>query len=320
MSTATISQTRLLGTFTALPTPCDDEGRALDDDRLARVIDRQARAGVTGVVPCGTTGEAPTLTDDEQRHIIARTIDHAAPLGLQVVAGAGSNSTRHAIDLHRYAFDAGANAALHVTPYYNKPSDEGLYHHFMSIAESCDLPVVLYNVPGRTGTMLGTDVVSRLAAHPNIVAIKDATGGLDHASTVLAETDLQVLSGDDPLTLPMIAIGGSGVISVLANVKPAEVSAMVTAALADQLDDARELHYDLLPLARALLTYGPNPTPVKAALAMLDLDSGALRLPLTALDHAACIRLRELVTPDDIDAPTVSVTTAARASVTPGAS
>jgi 4-hydroxy-tetrahydrodipicolinate synthase len=298
------------------------DGEQIDFDRLHAAIEVQARGGVTGVVPCGTTGESPTLTNDEQRDVIRHTIEHAKPLGMLVVAGVGSNCTRHAIEMHRFAAESGADAALHVTPYYNKPSPDGLYAHYSAIADSCDLPIVLYNVPARTGVMLSIETVVRLSAHPNIVAVKDATGSLDQASLILEQTDLQVLSGDDPLTLPMIAIGGSGVISVVSNIMPAEVASMVLAAIADQLDDARELHYDLLPLARALLSLGPNPTPVKAALAIRDRDSGAVRLPLTEIDSVARERLRVLLETDDRDAPMVRVmpVRASRSSVTPGAS
>ncbi|MEM7230324.1 MAG: 4-hydroxy-tetrahydrodipicolinate synthase [Planctomycetota bacterium] len=313
--------TRLLGTFTALVTPFTTDGSTIDTARLAERINDQAIAGVTGVVPCGTTGESPTLSDAEYRTVVETTIEHARPQGLTVIAGAGSNATNHAVELHRFAAAAGADAALHVTPYYNRPSADGLYRHFMTLADAADLPIVLYNVPGRTGVRLTTDTIERLAKHPNIIAVKDATGGLDQASEIIVRTDLHVLSGDDPLTLPLIAMGGSGVISVTANIRPADVATMVAAALADHMDDAREVHFDLLALSKALLRLGPNPTPIKAAMAMAGLDTGTVRLPLVDINDVAKAQLRALVETTHVDSmPTVEVTPSARPSVTPGVS
>lgn len=269
------------GAFTALITPfTGPDAEAVDFARLTEQILFQAEGGVAGVVPCGTTGESPTLTENEQRAVIETAVDVARPLGLKVIAGAGSNNTAHAVHLHRCAHSVGADAALHVTPYYNKPSQEGLYRHFMSIADSCGLPIVLYNIPGRTSVALTIETIERLAEHPNIQAVKEATGNVGFASEILQRTNLVVLSGDDPLTLPIGAVGGSGVISVLSNVLPDRVSALCSAMRDGDWDKARAIHEQILPLARALLTLDTNPVPVKTAMAELGRDSGALRLPM----------------------------------------
>jgi len=309
----------LTGTFTALPTPFTEDGERIDVERLHRQIDTQVDAGVTGVVPCGTTGEAATLSDREHRQVIADTIDRARHHGMTVIAGAGSNCTQRAVDLHTFAHAAGADASLQVTPYYNRPTEEGLVRHFLTIADSCDLPVVLYDVPSRTGVELTESVVRRLAGHPNIVGIKDAAGNLDRTARILAENDIHVLAGDDVLTLPMIAVGASGVVSVLSNLFPFDVVTLVHAALTGHLEDARELHVDLLPLARSLLTLGPNPVPLKAALELYQRDTGVVRLPLTPLDDPARKELTRLLETDAHAAPTVQVLAGARQrSVTPG--
>lgn len=274
----------LSGAYTALVTPFTADGSAVDLDRLADNVRRQAAGGIAGVVPCGTTGEAPTLTEEEHRVVVNKTVATAKLDGLQVIAGAGSNSTAHAVHLHRFAQDAGADAALHVCPYYNKPDQEGLYRHFMAIADSCGLPVVLYNIPGRTGVRLSADTIARLAAHPCIVAIKDATGSVDLAAEVAIRTDLTVLSGDDPLTLPIAAVGGVGVISVVSNIVPDRVAALCRAFLAGDWDTARARHGELLALSQGLLTIATNPVPIKTAMAMIGQDTGALRLPLCEPD------------------------------------
>jgi 4-hydroxy-tetrahydrodipicolinate synthase len=283
------------GAYTALITPFTEDGAAVDMPRLAEQVAAQAEGGVTGVVPCGTTGETPTLSDDEQRAVISHVGECARTHGLQVIAGAGSNDTAHAITLHRFAAESGATAALHVCPYYNKPSQEGLYRHFSAIADSCDLPIVLYNVPGRTGVTLSTDTIVRLGSHPNVQAIKDATGGLTQAGEVLTRTDLAVLSGDDPLTLPFMSLGAIGVVSVLSNLLPAEVSGVCRAVAAGDLEEARRLHFEILPLARALLELDGNPVPVKTAMQILARDTGAVRLPLAPMDSGAHAALEGLL-------------------------
>lgn len=285
------------GVFTALVTPFTADGARVDVERIDALVQRQAEGGVAGVVPCGTTGEAPTLDEAEHGRVVERVIETARRSGLRVIAGAGSNCTAHAVALHRLAAGLGADAALHVCPYYNKPSQEGLYRHFSAIADAADLPIVLYDIPGRTGVALAFETIQRLAAHPNVVAIKDATGGTGAAMRVLAGTDLAVLSGDDPLTLPMLLLGAHGVVSVLSNVLPGEVAAMCAAAAAGDVPTARAIHAALLPLAVGLLGLDGNPVPVKAALAQMQLDSGAVRLPLAPATAHVRERIAELLAP-----------------------
>ena len=289
------------GAFTALITPFIEDDDAVDLKRLSRNVNAQSLAGVRGVVPCGTTGETPTLSDEEYRRVIETTIDAARPLGLAVIAGAGCNNTARAVERHRFVHDAGADAALHVTPYYNKPSQKGLYWHFMTIADACDLPVVLYNIPGRTNVTLSIDTIRRLAAHPNIVAVKDATGSLDLTWQITHSTDLVVLSGDDPLTLPLAINGASGVISVLSNLLPDRVASMCEAFLDGEWDRARQINDALMPLARALLTLDTNPVPIKTALKLAGRDTGALRPPLQPPDENVIEALRELLGAYDLE-------------------
>jgi 4-hydroxy-tetrahydrodipicolinate synthase len=283
------------GAFTALVTPFNDDASRIDFAQLESNIRAQHEGGVAGIVPCGTTGESPTLAEDEHHAVVEKAIEVGKPLGLTVIAGAGSNNTAHAIELHRFAHQAGADASLQVNPYYNKPSQEGLYRHFIAIADSCDLPIVLYNIPGRTGVCLSHETIERLAKHPNIQAIKDATGGLDHAAETVKRTDLAVLSGDDPLTLPMAALGGVGVISVISNIVPDRVAALCRALLTGDWTQAREAHYDLLPLAKGLLSLDTNPVPVKCALKQLGRDTGAVRLPLVPANESVERAVHELL-------------------------
>lgn len=283
------------GAYTALVTPFTEDGSAVDFDRLESNIRDQAEGGVTGIVPCGTTGESPTLTGNEQRAVIEKTIEVAKPLGLRIIAGAGSNNTAHAIHMQRFVQEAGADAALQVNPYYNKPSQEGLYRHFMAIADSCDLPIMLYNIPGRTGVTLSIETIERLAKHPNIQSIKEATGGLDTPCEVATRTDLVLLSGDDPLTLPMASIGGRGVVSVVSNIVPDRVAKLCEAFLGNNWTTARQLHEALLPLAKGLLSLDTNPVPLKTAMHQLGRDTGALRLPLCPPSEAVKKRIAEIL-------------------------
>jgi 4-hydroxy-tetrahydrodipicolinate synthase len=288
------------GAYTALITPFSEDGERIDYDRLRRNIDEQSIAGMTGVVPCGTTGETPTLSDSEYRGVVEQTVAHAKPLGLTVIPGAGSNNTAHAIELHRFVEEIGADAALHVTPYYNKPSQEGLYRHFMAIADAADLPIVLYNIPGRTSVMLTIETLERLAAHRNIVAVKEATGSIDLAAQIVERTDLTVLSGDDPLTLALATVGARGVISVLGNLLPGKVAALAEAILRNRWDDAKRLNEELLPLARALLKLDTNPVPIKTAMEIAGRDTGALRLPLCRASDAVIERLNAMLSAYDV--------------------
>ncbi len=287
--------TTLQGAYTALITPFVADGSKVDFDRLADNIERQAAGGVNGVVPCGTTGESPTLSDEEHRAVVEKVIELAKPHGLTVIAGAGSNDTNYAIHLHRFSHAVGADAALHVTPYYNRPSQEGLYQHFMAIADSCDLPIVLYNIPGRTAVALTGDTIHRLSAHPNIRAIKEATGSLDLASEINLRTDLQLISGDDSLTLPIASVGGVGVISVVSNLVPEKITALCDALLSNDWPAAQQLHRDLFAMSRGLLGLDTNPVPIKTALALLGRDTGTVRLPLCSPTEAVRQSIKELL-------------------------
>lgn len=283
------------GAWTALITPFTADGSAIDTDRLTANVTAQGVAGMTGVVPCGTTGETPTLTKDEWTTVVSTTVRAAAPAGLRVMAGAGSYDTRTAMEQHRTAADLGVDAALHVCPYYNRPSQDGLRAHFEAIADAADIPVILYDIPGRTGVRLTMETIRHLADHPRIVGIKDATGDLATALRVTTETDLVLLSGDDPATLPLMSIGGGGVISVIGNLVPGRVARLVRLVAAGSLAEARDLHSALLPIARASLGLGPNPVPIKTALSLLGRDSGAVRLPLVPLGEDARASIRALL-------------------------
>ena len=269
------------GTYTALVTPFNASNGAVDFGRLRALLEEQIAGGVEGVVPVGTSGESPTLSYEEHDKVVetACSVCHGR---IQVIAGTGANSTREAIELTRHAIDVGADATLQVTPYYNKPSQEGLYRHFAAVAE-LGLPVVLYNVPGRSGREIAVDTVARLAALPNIAAVKEAGGSVDRVSQIKDRCDIPVLSGDDSLTVPMISVGACGVISVASNVIPRETSDMVRAALAGDFATAGAMHRRLYPLFRDLFIE-TNPVPVKAALAYQGKIDEVYRLPLCPLE------------------------------------
>lgn len=281
----------LEGTYTALVTPFDAQGR-VDIERLREHVERQIEAGIDGLVPVGTTGESPTLTVEEHNAVVSETV-RAAKGRVAVIAGTGANSTREAVELTRHAMDAGADATLQVTPYYNKPNQAGLVRHFSAVAD-LGLPTVLYNIPGRTGREIAVSTVAELSAHPGIAAVKEAGGSVERVSAILDRCDLTVLSGDDSLTLPMMAVGARGVISVCSNVAPAEVVRMTRAALDGQWDDARALHRKLYPLFTGLFC-DVNPIPVKAALAMMGRVEEVYRLPLCALDETLKTELRGIL-------------------------
>ena len=264
------------GAITALVTPFR-HGK-VDEKALVKLVRRQIEAGIEGLVPVGTTGESPTLSFKEHERVIEIVVE-AADHKVPVIAGTGSNSTDEAISLTRFAKKAGAEGALLVTPYYNKPTQEGMYRHFEAIAKKADIPIILYNIPGRTGVTLTPETVARLSKIPTIVAVKESTGSMDQASHTASLCDITILSGDDSLTLPLLALGAKGVISVIANVLPAEVAALVGAFFAGNLDQARRLHYKMFPLCRALFIE-TNPIPVKKAVSLLGLCAGNLRLPL----------------------------------------
>ncbi len=280
------------GTYTALVTPFRDD--AIDVDAFERLIEGQIAGGVSGIVPVGTTGESPTLTHEERRQVIELAVKFARQR-CQVIAGTGSNSTRDASAYTREAQELGVDGALLVAPYYNKPSQEGLFRHFQAIAEATSLPLVLYNIPGRCAVDIAADTVVRLAAAcANIVSIKEASGSVDRVSELVARLPdgFTVLSGDDSLTLPFLAVGAVGVVSVASNLFPAEVSELVRVFLESDVEKAQRLHRRFLPLFKDLFIE-PNPVPVKTALAWRGAMAAACRLPLVEMAPATEERLRK---------------------------
>ena len=283
---------RFAGLSVAIVTPFRDG--AVDVPRLHEQIGFQVEAGVTAICPVGTTGESPTLSNDEHEQVIAESVQAGAGKIL-VMPGTGSNSTAEAIRLTKYAERAGADAALVVGPYYNRPTQEGLYEHFKALAEAVAIPICIYNIPGRTGRNIEPETILRLAELPGIAMVKEATGSMDQASQVLAGTDLTVLSGDDSMTLPLLAVGGRGVVSVVGNLVPADMKALVDAFDAGNLVEARRLHAKLFSLGRDLLGLASNPIPIKAALKMVGRDTGEVRLPLVPLAAEPAARLHRLL-------------------------
>ena len=278
------------GCTVALVTPFRDE--AVDYRTLEESVDWQVAAGTPVLSPCGTTGESPTLSHDEHERVIAAVIERAAGRA-RVLAGTGSNATSEAVRLTRFAAGAGADGALLVAPYYNRPTQEGLYAHFARVAESVDLPLVLYNIPARTGRNVEPETIERLSRIGRIVAVKEASGSLDQVSDLIARTDLTILSGDDSLTLPMLAVGAEGVVSVVANLVPRDVIALVDAFDRGELAEARRLRARLFPLCRDLLGIATSPSPVKLAMALLGRGNGELRLPLCPPDQKGRDALRQ---------------------------
>ena len=282
----------LRGAFTALVTPFGGDG-SLDEAALRRLVRWQVLAGIDGLVPVGTTGEAPTLTPSERERVIAITVETVAERSsrprVPVIAGTGTNDTTATIAATRRAAELGADAALVVAPYYNRPDGRMLEAHFRAIADEGDLPIVVYNVPSRTGTNVPADVFLGLAEHPRVVAIKEASGNLEQIARICRERprDVAVLAGDDAWTLPILAMGGDGVVSVASNEVPGELVALCDAAAAGDWDSARRIHERWLPLFLANFAGGPNPVPVKAALRLMGLlDTDTVRLPLLSLDDA----------------------------------
>jgi 4-hydroxy-tetrahydrodipicolinate synthase len=269
------------GVSVALVTPFRDG--ELDVAALRAQVEFQIAAGTTCLCPVGTTGESPTLSHDEHERVISEVVQAAAGR-IKVMAGTGSNSTREALRLTRWAAKAGADAALMVAPYYNKPTQEGFYAHFRAVAEEVNLPICLYNIPGRTGKNVEPETIARLAELDNITMVKEATGSLDQASQVLATTSLTVLSGDDSLTLPLLSVGAEGVISVVGNILPRDMIHLVTCYREGRVEDAKQAHLRLFPLCRDMLGMATNPIPIKAAMKLLGRDTGELRLPMTPLD------------------------------------
>ncbi len=266
------------GSLIAIVTPF--RNGKVDERALGDLIEFQIANGTDGIVPCGTTGESATLSHAEHDRVVAFTVE-AVKRRVPVIAGTGSNSTEEAIKLTKHAKAVGADGALLITPYYNKPTQEGLFRHYKAVAEAVDLPLVLYNIPSRTGVNMAAATVARLVASRNVVAIKEGSGSVQQASDIiqLCGDRITVLAGDDALTLPMMALGGKGVITVTANIAPKEMAGLVDAALANRWDEARRLHYMLSPLFAALF-FETNPIPVKEALGMMGRIDPELRLPL----------------------------------------
>ena len=287
---AQTSHPTLRGAFTALVTPFTDDG-ALDEAAFRRLVRWQILAGIDGLVPCGTTGESPTLTGEERERLIAATVEvvreRASRDRIRVVAGTGTNDTAATIRATRRAAELGADAALVVAPYYNRPDGRMLEAHFRAVADDGDLPIVVYNVPSRTGSNVDADTFLRLADHPRVVAVKEASGSLDQIARICRDRprDVAVLAGDDAWTLPMLAMGADGVVSVASNEIPGELVGLCAAARAGDWDAARRIHERWLPLFQGNFRGGPNPVPAKAALVLMGLlDSDAVRAPLLPID------------------------------------
>jgi 4-hydroxy-tetrahydrodipicolinate synthase len=264
------------GSIVALVTPF--KNGEVDFKKLGELIEFHVREGTTAISPCGTTGESPTLSHEEHEKVIAEVVQRVQGR-IPVIAGTGSNNTQEALRLTKFAQKAGADGALVITPYYNRPTQEGLYRHFKALAEETDIPIVLYNVPSRTGVSISPETVARLAEFKNIVAIKEASGSLDQVSAILGLCDITVLSGEDSLILPILSIGGKGVVSVVANIVPRETSAMISSFFKGDLETARKAHHRLYPLTKAMFIE-TNPIPVKTAMLILGRLNGELRLPL----------------------------------------
>ena len=277
------------GLSVAITTPL--KNGQVDYDLLRKQVEFQIQAGTDCVCPVGTTGESPTLSHDEHERVISAVIETAAGR-IKVMPGTGSNSTHEALRLTRWAARSGADAALVVAPYYNKPTQEGFYQHFKALAEAVDIPICVYNIPGRTGKNIEPETIARMAEVPGIAMVKEATGSMDQASQILALTDLTVLSGDDSLTLPLLAIGGRGVISVVGNIVPHDMLALLKAFDAGDMAAAQGWHRKLFPLCRDMLGMSTNPIPIKAAMKLLGRDTGELRMPMTPLEPALEAKLR----------------------------
>ncbi|MFC5135154.1 MULTISPECIES: 4-hydroxy-tetrahydrodipicolinate synthase [Haloferacaceae] len=293
------------GVYPAMTTPFTDEN-GIDHDRLAENARHLERAGVDGVVPAGSTGESATMTHDEHIEVVETVRD--AVDDVPVIAGTGSNNTAEALSLSRRAAEAGADGLLLISPYYNKPEPEGFLEHYRAIADEVDLPQIVYNVPSRTGQSIPVDVAVELASHPNVQGYKAASGDLNRISEIIERTreeEFSVLSGDDGLTLPTLSVGGTGTISVVANVEPERACAMVGSALSGDYDRARELHHELAPLVRALFAE-TNPIPVTEAMHVRGRGGPHVRSPLTRLSEERREDLRELLAEYEEGTPTAT--------------
>ena len=289
-----ITRTMFTGAYTALVTPFTVDGK-LDEPRLRELVENQIRGGIDGLVPCGTTGESPTLPHEEHNHVIELVVKFAAGR-CKVIAGTGSNSTDEAISMTQHAKKVSADATLQVAPYYNKPTQAGLYAHFRTIAEQGGLPVIIYNIPGRTGVDVSNETLAKLRRDlpDKVVGLKESTGNVDRVSQIrtLVDREFAILSGDDSLTLPMMSVGAVGVISVAANVMPREVTDLVHAALKGDYERAGRIHAKLFPLFKDLFVE-TNPVPVKAALAMMGRIDEVYRLPLVPMTDPNRVQLKK---------------------------
>ena len=286
------------GTYTALVTPFKNE--KVDYAAFEKLIERQIEGKVQGVVPAGCTGEAATMTPDEQLKLISFTVEQVKGR-VQVIAGTGSNSTREAIELSRRASELDIQGVLVITPYYNKPTPSGILSHYYGVADTSKVPVMVYNVPGRTGTKISAETLADLGKHPNINSVKEACGSVDQVSDIIAQSGLTVLSGDDALTVPMVSIGAKGVVSVSANLAPAEISAMVQCALEGDFAAAKDAHYRLLRLNKSMFVES-NPIPVKTVLGEMRLLDKELRLPLEYGNESTVDMARQLVSDYNLNA------------------
>lgn len=283
------------GAITAIVTPFIEKGD-VDEESLRNLVDFQIKNNIDGIVPCGTTGESPTLNYEEHKKVIEIVIE-AANGKVPVIAGTGSNSASEAVDLTKHAADAGADASLQVCPYYNKPTQEGLYRHFSAIAKSVKIPIIIYNIQGRTAINMETSTLARLAReHSNIVGVKEASGNIAQMMDVVNELpkEFSVLSGDDNMAFPLMALGGKGVISVASNIVPKEMHDLTSYALNGSFEKAKEMHYRLLPLFKGIFIE-TNPIPIKAALAMKDMIKESYRLPLCEMKHENKEKLRQIL-------------------------
>lgn len=277
------------GSYIAIVTPF--KNGKIDEKKFAELVEFQIKNGTDGIVPVGCTGEAATFSHDEQKHLMKLTCE-IVNKRVPVVAGTGSNNTAEAVGLTKYAKKAGCQGALSIMPYYNKPTPEGQYRHYEAIAKSADIPIMIYNVPSRTGISIKPETVARLSSIETITAIKEASGSLDQVSQILAMCDITVLSGDDSLTLPMMAVGARGVVSVVANIIPREVRDMTASFLEGNVEAAKKLHYKILPLCKAMFIE-TNPIPVKTSMKLLGRLNGEFRLPLCEMEKENETKLKK---------------------------
>jgi 4-hydroxy-tetrahydrodipicolinate synthase len=286
------------GSIVALVTPF--KNGKVNEVKLKELVEFHIKNKTSGIVPCGTTGESPTLSHEEHKKVIEIVVK-AANRRIPVIAGTGSNSTEEAIELTKFAKDVGADAALLVSPYYNKPTQKGLYLHFKKIAESVNIPMILYNIPGRCGVNIEPETIAKLSQIKNIIGVKEASGNLDQVSKIisLCKDNFDVLSGDDSLTLSMMAVGAKGVISVIANIVPQETAMLVDSFLKGDIKKAKEIHYKLLPLMKIMFVE-TNPIPIKTAMNLAGFDVGELRLPLCDMEENNLKKLKEVLSNFDL--------------------